>query len=108
MKRNWPVVTLYSRYSQRARNGRVTIGGKANRFNDGRQVTVGGIITGKKVKTTKNDNLMAFVEIEDLYGSMEIIVFPSTLKQYAELLVEGIVIVTGRVSMRRVKRRLWQ
>jgi DNA polymerase-3 subunit alpha len=97
------VVTLYSRdIRSDARTGESDqLAERQTGLIDGRQVTVGGIITGKKVKTTKNDNLMAFVEIEDLYGSMEIIVFPSTLKQYADLLVEeSIVIVTGRVSMR--------
>lgn len=97
------VVTLFSRdIRSDARTGEGDeLAERQTNLIDGRQVTVGGIITGKKVKTTKNDSLMAFVEIEDLYGSMEIIVFPSTLKQYAELLVEeNIVIVTGRVSMR--------
>ncbi|HOE56850.1 MAG TPA: DNA polymerase III subunit alpha, partial [Bacillota bacterium] len=43
---------------------------------DGKKVTMGGIITSVKQKTTKTNNMMAFVELEDLYGTLEIIVFP--------------------------------
>ncbi len=68
---------------------------------DGMEVKVGGIINGKKVKTTKSDNLMAFIEIEDLYGAIEIIVFPTVLKRYSELLVEeNIVLIGGRISIK--------
>jgi DNA polymerase-3 subunit alpha len=64
-------------------------------------VVIGGIITEKKIKATKNDNLMAFVTLEDLYGTIEIIVFPRELKSYQELLTEeNIVIVKGRLSIR--------
>ncbi|MDD4503577.1 MAG: DNA polymerase III subunit alpha, partial [Clostridiaceae bacterium] len=45
---------------------------------DGKRVTIGGIIVSVKQKTTKTNNMMAFVELEDLYGSLEIIVFPKT------------------------------
>ncbi|MFR1039824.1 MAG: OB-fold nucleic acid binding domain-containing protein [Clostridium sp.] len=43
---------------------------------DGAQVTIGGMITGKTVKTTRNGQLMAFMTLEDLVGSVEVIVFP--------------------------------
>ena len=48
---------------------------------DGMLVTVGGIITEVKTKTTRSNNLMAFVTLEDLYGSMELIVFPTRAEQ---------------------------
>jgi len=68
---------------------------------DGRLVTVGGIITDKITKTTKNNNLMAFVTLEDLYGSMEVIVFPNTLVKYGSMLVkENAVFIDGRLSVR--------
>ncbi len=68
---------------------------------DGRLVTIGGIITEKKAKTTKNNNLMAFVTLEDLYGSIEIIVFPNVLTRYGDLLInENAVFVDGRLSIR--------
>lgn len=70
-------------------------------LNDGMIVTVGGIITGKKTKTTKSNNLMAFVTLEDLYGIMEVIVFPTILTKYGELLAEeNIVLIKGRISIR--------
>ncbi|MEG6613271.1 DNA polymerase III subunit alpha [Pseudoclostridium thermosuccinogenes] len=70
-------------------------------ISDGMPVIVGGIITGKKTKTTKNNNIMAFVTLEDNYGSMEIIVFPAVLERYASLLKEeNIVLVHGRISVK--------
>ncbi|NSW90643.1 MAG: DNA polymerase III subunit alpha [Firmicutes bacterium] len=70
-------------------------------LSDGRWVIVGGIITEKKIKATRNDNLMAFVTLEDLYGTMEIIVFPQVLNKYQELLTrENIVIIKGKLSIR--------
>jgi DNA polymerase-3 subunit alpha len=68
---------------------------------DGMLVTVGGIITEVKTKTTRSNNLMAFVTLEDLYGSMELIVFPTVLNRYKPLLTsENAVIADGRISMK--------
>ncbi|HPD00054.1 MAG TPA: DNA polymerase III subunit alpha [Acetivibrio sp.] len=68
---------------------------------DGMNVTVGGIITSKKTKTTKNNNLMAFLTLEDLYGTMEIIVFPSIFEKYSKLIeIENIVLISGRISIK--------
>jgi len=72
-----------------------------NNIKDGMSVIVGGIITEKKTKTTKNNNMMAFITLEDLYGSMEIIVFPSDFVKYSKLLeVENLVLISGRISAR--------
>ncbi len=77
------------------------IGAQGKELLDGMLVTVGGIVTGKKTKTTKNNNLMAFVTLEDIYGSLEVIVFPKILDRYGELLVEeNAVFVDGRVSIK--------
>ncbi len=43
---------------------------------DGAYVTIGGIITEKTVKTTRNNKMMAFLTVEDLAGSVEVLVFP--------------------------------
>lgn len=43
----------------------------------------------KIVKTTKNNTMMAIASIEDLYGTVEIIVFPQTYEKKKHLLVEG-------------------
>ncbi len=68
---------------------------------DNKIVTVGGIITVKKTKTTKNNNLMAFITLEDVYGTMEIIVFPAVLKKYQDIIIEeNIVLIRGRISIK--------
>ena len=68
---------------------------------DGMNVVVGGIITSKKTKTTRNNNLMAFLTLEDMYGTMEVIVFPTTLEKYSKLIIEeNIVLIKGRISVK--------
>jgi DNA polymerase-3 subunit alpha len=68
---------------------------------DGKQVTMGGIIVSVKQKTTKTNNMMAFVELEDLYGTVEIIVFPRTYERCKNLLIQDtIVLVDGRISQK--------
>lgn len=49
---------------------------------DGREVVIGGMITEKTVKYTKNNQAMAFVTLEDLVGSVEVIVFPRDYEKY--------------------------
>lgn len=67
--------------------------------NDGDKVTIGGMISDKKIKYTKNDKIMAFLQVEDLMGSVEVIVFPRDYEKNASKLVEdNKVFVTGRVS----------
>ncbi len=73
--------------------------GKA-RVYDGQTVIVGGMITAKTVKTTKNNQLMAFVTLEDLVGSVEVIVFPRDYERNREFLnEEEKIYVRGRVSL---------
>ena len=67
---------------------------------DGATVTIGGIISDKKIKYTKNDQVMAFLVLEDLVGSVEVIVFPKTYEANAPRLNEdGKVFIEGRVSV---------
>lgn len=47
---------------------------------DERDVIMGGMIANKTIKTTKRNDIMAFLDLEDLYGNIEVIVFPQTLK----------------------------
>ena len=71
------------------------------KIKDGQIVNVAGIITEKKTKVTKNNNLMAFIRVEDLLGSIEVIVFPATLEKYAKHIEEdSIIVLKGRVSVR--------
>ena len=59
------------------------------------------IINKKKLKSTKNGDTMAFIDVEDITSSMEMVVFPRVLDEYRHHLVEGkIVVVDARVSVR--------
>ena len=68
---------------------------------DGKKVIIGGIIVSIKQKTTKSNSMMAFVELEDLFGTIEIIVFPRPYDKYREFFkIENIVLIEGRVSQK--------
>ena len=72
-----------------------------NLADDGKQVKYVGIITGVKKKYTKRNTLMAFMTVEDLYGSTEIIVFDSCYSKSQNILLEeNIVLIDGRLSIR--------
>ena len=67
---------------------------------DGAEAVIGGILTDKKIKYTKNDKIMAFVTIEDLYGSIEVVVFPRDYeKNSGRLEVDSKVFVKGRIQV---------
>ena len=67
---------------------------------DGKKITIGGIIASKKNKITKNNNMMAFVTLEDLYGTVELIIFPRTYDKYSRYIEEdSIVIIEGKISV---------
>ncbi len=71
------------------------------KYKDGQNVKYAGIITSIKKKYTKNNKIMAFVTIEDLYGMAEIIVFENAyIKSGKSLVEENIVMVDGRLSIR--------
>lgn len=70
-------------------------------ISDGANVKLCGIVTSRKNKTTKSNSQMAFVRLEDLFGGIEIIVFPKVLAQYNSMLrEEEAVMIDGRVSIR--------
>ena len=74
---------------------------ETNKFVDGQRVKYAGIITSIKKKYTKNNKIMAFVTIEDLYGTAEIICFENAYINAGKSLVEdNIVLVDGRLSIR--------
>ena len=77
--------------------------GKVN-VEDGTTQTIGGMINQKTIKYTKNDKTMAFLEIEDLYGVVEVVVFPKDYERNSQLLNEDAkVFVRGRVSVEEDK-----
>lgn len=66
---------------------------------DGTGVVVGGMIADKKIKYTKNDKVMAFLTLEDLVGTIEVVVFPRDYeKNSAKLIEDAKVFIKGRVS----------
>ncbi len=68
---------------------------------DGDRVTVAGIITARKDKTTKTNKRMTFLRLEDLYGGIEVLVFPKIYDNLSPVLQEEAVIAaTGNVSLR--------
>ena len=96
----------------------------AVKIRDNQSVTVGGMITEKTIKYTKNNKVMAFLTLEDLLGTVEVIVFPNSYEKYHDLLNEDEkVFITGRanveedkngkiicekiVAFDQVKRELW-
>ena len=71
------------------------------KYQDGQKVKYAGIITSIKKKYTKSNKIMAFVTIEDLYGTAEILVFENAyIKAGKSLVEENIVMVDGRLSIR--------
>ena len=71
------------------------------KYYDGQNIKYAGIITSIKKKYTKNNKIMAFVTIEDLYGTAEIIVFENAyIKSGKSLFEKNIVLVDGRLSIR--------
>ncbi|ADK13406.1 MULTISPECIES: DNA polymerase III subunit alpha [Clostridium] len=71
------------------------------KVNDGDRVIVGGILSEVSKKITKNNDMMAFAKLEDLYGIMEIIVFPKVFQRVRSLIEDDYMIIAkGRVSVR--------
>ena len=74
------------------------------RVEDQARVVVGGMIADRSIKYTKNDKVMAFLNLEDLVGNMEIVVFPRDYERYGSMLVEEArVFIKGRASMEEEK-----
>ena len=94
------------------------------KVHDGAKEIIGGMITSKTIKYTKNNKTMAFLTIEDLMGTVEVVIFPKDYEKNQQYLQEdGKVFVKGRVSeeddnaskliceevipFERTKRELW-
>lgn len=70
-------------------------------YKDNDRVLVLGLVSSVKRKITKSDATMAFLTLEDTFGSAEVIVFPKTLMEKPTMFFEGnILLIRGRVSMR--------
>lgn len=76
-------------------------------FSDKSHVILGGVVTNIKKKTTKNGNAMAYFSLEDLFGTVEVVVFPKIFEECKEVLTnESIVIVEGRLDAMEVNIKL--
>ena len=74
---------------------------------DGTVQTVGGVVTGLDKKWTRKGDLMATFELEDLAGSIEVMVFPRTMTEHGHKLDDdAVVLVTGRLDGREDSPKL--
>lgn len=71
---------------------------------DGSLYVIGGMITSKTVKTTRNNGIMAFITLEDLFGSVEVIIFPKDFEKYKSILeIDNKVFIRGRATIEEDK-----
>ncbi len=76
----------------------------AVRAQDQASAVVGGMIADKTIKYTKNDKVMAFLNLEDLVGNVEVVVFPKDYEKYGSLLQEDAkIFIKGRISVEEDK-----
>ncbi len=74
------------------------------RIEDDKAVVIGGMVENRTVKYTKTNKQMAFIELEDLVGTVEVIVFPRQYERYGKLMEEDAkLFVTGRASVEEDK-----
>ena len=73
---------------------------KSSFYKSGQRVRILTILSAVKKKVTKNNTTMAFLQAEDVTGSIECVVFPKKMEQIADLLVEdNIVVIEGRLEL---------
>ena len=68
---------------------------------DGKTVKFGGIVIDKVTKTTKHNQIMAFIKVEDLYGIIECIMFPKTYEKFSKFTQENsYVVIEGSLNIK--------
>ncbi len=78
--------------------------GGPERFTDGQKVTIAGVVTASKTRTTRNNSLMAYATLEDDTGAMELLIFSRVLGECSGYLRENTpVVAEGRISVRDEK-----
>lgn len=71
-----------------------------SKLHDGDRISIGGMINAISIKSTKTNQIMAFVTIEDIYGTMEVIVFPKVYERFRTAIVmDEKVFVRGRINI---------
>jgi len=77
---------------------------KKPKVEDGSIEIIGGMITSKTVKSTKNNNMMAFITVEDIFGVVEVIIFPNDYEKYKAILSQDQkIFVKGKVTVEEEK-----
>ena len=70
-------------------------------FRDKQPVIVGGLVAEKSTKITRNNHLMAFIRLEDLYGDLECVIFPNIYERYQPLIEEDqILLIKGTLDVK--------
>ncbi len=93
-------------YAERLRdvstvNTETLTGGAGQGLKDGDQVVMGAMIRSRRNMITKKNEMMAFIQVEDLFGDAEVIVFPKTYEKCHAILNEDrIVVIRGRLQFR--------
>ena len=73
-------------------------------YRDGQRVSIAGVIAGVKTKTTRNNTLMAYVNLEDSTGTIELLCFSRVLDESGSCIKENVpVLATGKISVREEK-----
>ena len=98
------VATLEKNITRTTADFEVVDGDTEPKVKDQERAVIGGMITGRTVKATRTNNMMAFLTVEDLYGTVEVIVFPRDYEKYRTLLEEDTkVFIQGRVTVEEDK-----
>ncbi len=92
--------TDFSRLMKADRTGEI-ISNESGLYFDGKKVSLVCIVGKVKTQLTKNNKMMAFVNVEDRYGSIEIVVFPNVYEKFAMYLSDGnAVIIRGSLNFK--------
>lgn len=92
--------TEFSRIIKADRTGEI-ISNDSGLYFDGKKVSLVCIVSKVKTQLTKNNKMMAFVNIEDRYGSMEAVVFPNVYEKYALNLSDGnAILIRGTLNFK--------
>ena len=99
-------MTAYKDYARRIHSAKIIdlleadVNDKSSFYKSGQRVKILTILSTVKKKVTKNNTTMAFLQAEDVTGSIEVVVFPKKMEQVADLLVEdNIVLIEGRLEL---------
>ena len=74
------------------------------KVNDGATEIIGGMVTSKTIKTTRNNAMMAFITLEDLFGNVEVIIFPRDYEKFKTMIEpDQKIFVRGKVTVEEEK-----